>query len=172
MGPQALRSFDDGGRDVFRYVLYRGDAPDRLFRLATIDNMTEYTDADVMVGRDYYYAVSGINEAGEGVLSGVVMATPEEDRNEESNLVLIVIVAAVILVVLIITAAVIMILRSGNGEAVNGQIIVPPQGYPYMNAAPPTQSIQGGTIQSNMQNSSDLPPSGAGDSEQLPPAQS
>lgn len=155
---------DDGGRAVSGYIIYRGDAPGRLFRLTTVENRTTYHDPDVAVGRDYYYAVSCINEAGESPMTDPVMATPRQADDDGSGSFLLVIIAGVILLIIIASVIVIIATRSKKDQ---GQTTVPAPNYQYMSAPPQVYSIDGGTIDSDQK--SYLPPAGQDESRNVPP---
>jgi len=63
----------DGGRSILNYRIYRGTSMNNLFQHASISRFTlEYTDDDVSLGVDYYYAVSAENEIGESPLSDII----------------------------------------------------------------------------------------------------
>jgi predicted transcriptional regulator/fibronectin type 3 domain-containing protein len=68
---------NDGGRPIIGYVLYRGLQAGSLDDWFEVGTNTSYMDIDVEVGTTYHYAVAALNIAGEGVLSGEVMASPE-----------------------------------------------------------------------------------------------
>jgi hypothetical protein len=66
----------NGGSNITGYSIYRGTAPGGGTLLATVGDVYDYTDAGVSNGMTYYYAVSAMNAAGEGVRSSEVSATP------------------------------------------------------------------------------------------------
>lgn len=69
---------DDGGAPIEGYRVYRGTDPANLVLLAEVDTGLAYTDRAVADGVTYHYAVSAVNEAGEGPRAGPVeVATPE-----------------------------------------------------------------------------------------------
>jgi titin len=63
---------DDGGFTVTGYKVYRGASADNLALKATPGAVLNYTDYDVVAGTIYYYAVSAVNEIGEGNSSSVI----------------------------------------------------------------------------------------------------
>jgi fibronectin type 3 domain-containing protein len=67
---------DFGGSDLTDYSVYRGVYEDDLRFLASAGLSLTYTDDDVENGETYYYNVRANNEAGEGVPSSTVSATP------------------------------------------------------------------------------------------------
>ena len=66
----------DGGSAITAYNVYRGNAPgmERLYTI--IGNVLTYTDTNLTNGQTYYYNVSAVSLAGEGVLSVEISATP------------------------------------------------------------------------------------------------
>jgi len=66
----------DGGSAVTGYRVYRGTAPGTLTALDTQGPSTAYTDAAVLNGVTYYYAVTAINAVGEGPPSNEATAIP------------------------------------------------------------------------------------------------
>ncbi len=68
---------DNGSFNLQRYLIYRGDSETNLSTHARVARWTTtYVDHDVPnLGSRYYYAISAISFAGEGVLSEVVNAT-------------------------------------------------------------------------------------------------
>jgi hypothetical protein len=57
-------------------VIFRGTSVDDLEELYQTQGETSYTDATVLNGVTYYYAVTATNEAGQGTTSGHVVVTP------------------------------------------------------------------------------------------------
>ncbi|RLF71825.1 MAG: hypothetical protein DRN40_01675 [Thermoplasmata archaeon] len=70
---------DDGGSPVTGYIIYRGEKPDRMEKIAEVEGATEYLDRDVESGKTYYYSVSAVNSVGEGdAAPAVSLSIPEE----------------------------------------------------------------------------------------------
>jgi hypothetical protein len=68
---------DNGGSAITAYVVYRGSGPGSLSELFEVGSMTlSYTDTDVVVGTEYFYAVAVVTAAGEGAKSGVCSGVP------------------------------------------------------------------------------------------------
>ncbi len=61
----------DGGSPITNYTIYRDG-----LALATVGNVTEYTDITVVNGVPYIYNITAINAAGESVRSNLAEATP------------------------------------------------------------------------------------------------
>ncbi|MEM3567438.1 MAG: fibronectin type III domain-containing protein [Thermoplasmata archaeon] len=57
---------DDGGTPVIGYRLYRGNTSTNLSLYAELGNQLTYKDTNVSVGKVYYYALSALNNIGEG----------------------------------------------------------------------------------------------------------
>jgi len=69
---------DDGGAPVTGYKVYRGDTYGGGKTLwERVDNVLTYTDEGVTNDQTYYYHVSAVNIAGEGINSNEASATPE-----------------------------------------------------------------------------------------------
>lgn len=66
----------DGGNPVSGYKVYRGTTTGSVTLLATVGNVTTYTDSSVSNGQTYYYTVSAVNSNGEGPQSDEDSATP------------------------------------------------------------------------------------------------
>jgi len=67
---------NDSGFPVRGYSLFRGDGPTNLSLYLTLENITKYTDTNVKINNNYYYAVSALNLNGLGAKSNIVNATP------------------------------------------------------------------------------------------------
>src|SRR5271157_3938054 len=67
---------DKGGSPITGYSIYRGTSPGTETFLATLGNVTTWTDTNVTNGQTYYYEVSALNGAGEGPRSSEISATP------------------------------------------------------------------------------------------------
>jgi fibronectin type 3 domain-containing protein len=77
---------DDGGWPVTGYKVYRGTAEGAEVLLATLGNVTTYTDSAVANDQTYHYRVSAVNAMGEGASTGSVDATPSaEDTNDDDG---------------------------------------------------------------------------------------
>jgi parallel beta-helix repeat protein len=72
---------NDGGSSITNYVIYRGATSGSETVLATVGNVLTYLDADVNVGRAYYYSVSAVNAKGEGPQSGETSVTISQPPN-------------------------------------------------------------------------------------------
>ena len=66
----------DGGGTITEYFVYRGTEADALARVKSIDPGISHTDTGLFNGMTYYYAMTAVNEAGEGPRSKVAQATP------------------------------------------------------------------------------------------------
>ncbi|MFN2641141.1 MAG: fibronectin type III domain-containing protein [Actinomycetota bacterium] len=66
----------DGGSAITGYKVYRGTASGGETLLATLGNVTSYTDNAVTNGTTYYYQVSAVNSVGEGARSNEVSLRP------------------------------------------------------------------------------------------------
>lgn len=60
----------DGGAAITQYVIYRGVMESNLVQIGTATELT-YNDTNTVKGNTYYYAISAINEVGEGARSAV-----------------------------------------------------------------------------------------------------
>jgi fibronectin type 3 domain-containing protein len=58
-----------GSSPISGYKVYRGMTSGALVEIASIGNVTSYTDANVSNGKTYFYRVAALNGAGEGQLS-------------------------------------------------------------------------------------------------------
>src|SRR5438552_2078893 len=68
----------DGGSPITNHNVYRGTTPhgETQTPLATVGNVTSYTDTSAMNGVTYYYVVKAVNGVGEGGASNEASATP------------------------------------------------------------------------------------------------
>ncbi|MEM4293235.1 MAG: fibronectin type III domain-containing protein, partial [Thermoplasmata archaeon] len=57
---------NDGGAPITNYKIYRGNSSGNETLLATVGNITNYTDTDVTIWTEYFYQVAAVNSAGEG----------------------------------------------------------------------------------------------------------
>ena len=65
-----------GGAAITGYRVYRGTASGGETLLATVGNVTTYTDETTTYGTTYYFQVSAVTAAGEGARSNEMSATP------------------------------------------------------------------------------------------------
>ena len=65
----------NGGSPISGYRIYRGAASGAETLLATVGNVSQYTDANAARGQTYYYKVSAVNAAGESARSNERSAT-------------------------------------------------------------------------------------------------
>ncbi len=72
-GPPA----DDGGWPVIEFDIYRGDAPDNMSHIATV-NTTSFTDTNTERGLTYYYSIIAWNALGQGDMTPNVEITIPE----------------------------------------------------------------------------------------------
>ena len=68
----------NGGAAVTGYVVYRGTSAGGETLLATVGNVSSYTDTKAVNGTTYFYKVSAVNSAGEGGKSNELSATPSK----------------------------------------------------------------------------------------------
>ncbi len=66
----------DSGSPITNYKIYRGTAPGGEAFLVEIGNFLSHTDSGLTNDQTYYYRISAVNDAGEGVLSDEASATP------------------------------------------------------------------------------------------------
>ena len=66
----------NGGSPVTGYRVYRGTSSGGETLLATLGNVTGWTDSGVVNGTTYYYRVAALNAVGEGAQSNERSATP------------------------------------------------------------------------------------------------
>ena len=73
-----LAPSSDGGSPITNHNVYRGTTPhgETQTPLATVGNVTSYTDTSAMNGVTYYYVVKAVNGVGEGGASNEASATP------------------------------------------------------------------------------------------------
>ena len=69
---------DDGAAIITGYIVSRGLTPGNLDEIATLGLVLEYVDSSADNGVTYYYSVAATNEAGVGIATDVVEATPFE----------------------------------------------------------------------------------------------
>jgi len=68
----------DGGAQIQRYEVYRGDTSGSATFYANIDSGMTFSDTSVTTGSTYWYQVAAVNSAGVGVRSTEVSATIPE----------------------------------------------------------------------------------------------
>jgi fibronectin type 3 domain-containing protein len=112
----------DGGSPVTNYKIYRGTTSGGETLIATIGNVTTYTDVNVTNGKTYYYKVSAANAVGDGPKSNETSVTPSAPATPggdkpifEEPLFWIAIVAVII--VLVAVAVFISRRKKGKREA-------------------------------------------------------
>jgi len=106
----------DGGCNITGYKVYRGTSSGSLALIATVIGTT-YTDGDVTNGQGYIYQVSAVNSAGESVLTGEVVVTPEAPAsNGGSDTVVIIAIGAIIALFIAAIVAVSLLRRRGKGS--------------------------------------------------------
>lgn len=66
----------DGNSAISGYGIYRGTHPLALNQISEVGAVENYTDSGLMNGQTYYYAVTAVNEVGEGPRSNQANATP------------------------------------------------------------------------------------------------
>jgi predicted phage tail protein len=66
----------NGGSAIGGYRVYRGTTPGGEILVATIGNVTSYTNAGLTNGVRYYFTIAAVNGAGEGPASNEASATP------------------------------------------------------------------------------------------------
>ncbi len=66
----------NGGSAIMNYSLYRGATAGAETLLATLGNVSAFTDLGLINGDAYYYRVSAVNGIGEGPMSPEVSVTP------------------------------------------------------------------------------------------------
>jgi hypothetical protein len=67
----------DGGSAITAYRIYRGTSAGGETLLASVGDVTSYSDSVVTNGTRYFYRVSAVNGIGEGAQSDEVSATPQ-----------------------------------------------------------------------------------------------
>jgi fibronectin type 3 domain-containing protein len=68
----------NGGASISGYNVYRGTSAGGETLLATVANVTSWTDSAAVNGTTYYYKVSAVNSVGEGAKSNELWATPSQ----------------------------------------------------------------------------------------------
>jgi PKD repeat protein len=66
----------EGDSPITAYSIWSGTTSGNLALQAQVGNVLNYTDSGLTNGKKYYYQVSAVSEAGEGLRSGEVSATP------------------------------------------------------------------------------------------------
>ncbi|HME55354.1 MAG TPA: PQQ-binding-like beta-propeller repeat protein [Candidatus Lokiarchaeia archaeon] len=67
---------NNGGSAIIFYKIYRGKTPGGEVLVATIGNVTAFSDSNLTNGQPYYYEVSATNGAGEGMKSSETRTAP------------------------------------------------------------------------------------------------
>ena len=67
---------DDGGTPIAGYKVYRGTTSGERKLLTTVENVLTHEDTTAINNQTYYYQVSAVNSAGEGIKSNYAMGTP------------------------------------------------------------------------------------------------
>ncbi len=97
---------DNGGCDMLRYVVYRGESPDSMTYLANVTgHVTCFNDTTAVPGRTVYYKVVAVNPIGAGDQSNAVdavLAATSEGADMSLWLSVLGLVAAVALAVLVL----------------------------------------------------------------------
>ena len=68
---------DDGGRPVSGYFVHFSEGDDSLTHSFELGNVTSHIHTGLTNGIAYHYAISAINEAGEGPMGDIAVATPK-----------------------------------------------------------------------------------------------
>ncbi|MFO7618971.1 MAG: fibronectin type III domain-containing protein [Thermoplasmata archaeon] len=79
----------DGGSPLNGYRVYRGTESGALELLTVLGNVLSYNDTGVTSGSMYFYAVSAVNELGEGPLSNEISSAPQSVPSPPTNLIAI-----------------------------------------------------------------------------------
>jgi predicted transcriptional regulator/fibronectin type 3 domain-containing protein len=66
----------DGGREIWGYVVFKGDREDGLEEIARLANVLTYTEDHLVNGRTYYFAVAAFNSIDDGPISEIIPALP------------------------------------------------------------------------------------------------
>jgi hypothetical protein len=67
---------DDGGSPILGYAVFRGLTEQDMAQFDIVNEDTGYTDAGLVNGQTFYYAVRAFNVKGDGPLSAVLEVTP------------------------------------------------------------------------------------------------
>ncbi len=67
---------DGGGSPITSYRIYMGTSRDDLSLFTELGDVTTYVDTDLTNGVTLYYAVTGVNDVGEGWKSTIISTTP------------------------------------------------------------------------------------------------
>jgi fibronectin type 3 domain-containing protein len=67
---------DNGGSPITNYNIYRGTTADQLPFLVQVPPVHSYLDTGLTNGQPYFYRVTAVNAAGQGLPSATVSATP------------------------------------------------------------------------------------------------
>ncbi len=66
----------DGGSQIIGYRIYRGTSQSDMQLLTSIGDSTSFDDAGLTNGQEYFYAVSAVNDVGEGSYSDTTSVVP------------------------------------------------------------------------------------------------
>jgi len=89
---------DTGGRDIVNYKIYRGDKPDKLVVLETLEGDTDiFTDNTVVNGRIYYYGIQAINSQMDGNVTSPMELNPTGPASSPRNILASVVNGAIFL---------------------------------------------------------------------------
>jgi titin len=69
---------DNGSHHIERYRIYRGEDPESMEIVASLDPSTSWTDEDVKRGTTYYYLITAVNWVGQGEPSEIEVKVPKE----------------------------------------------------------------------------------------------
>jgi hypothetical protein len=101
----------DGGSSVTGYMVYRGTSPGAESLLTTVGNVLIYSDTGVENNQTYYYKVSAVNAAGEGVHSNTAIGIPSVAVSSGGGDQTVLIAAGVVGVALLAVVAVLFLRR-------------------------------------------------------------
>jgi hypothetical protein len=98
-----------GGSPLTDYKVYRSTTENGTYALITTVSVAAYNDTDVEDGVTYWYKVSAVNGAGEGVsCAAVSVVVPEEGSGDDSTMLLL---GAVIVIALLAVVGLLLIRR-------------------------------------------------------------
>ncbi|HME52483.1 MAG TPA: fibronectin type III domain-containing protein [Candidatus Lokiarchaeia archaeon] len=102
---------NNGGSAITNYNIYRATTSGGEVLIITVGNVLTWTDSNVTGGQLYYYRVSAVNVAGEGMQSSESSATPTSSGNSSpffglsSNMIMIIIGGACVVGIVVIASA-------------------------------------------------------------------
>ncbi|MGC8912671.1 MAG: fibronectin type III domain-containing protein [Thermoplasmata archaeon] len=85
----------DGGSTITAYKIYWGTSAGNYTNNVTVGNITSYTITNLTNGQTYYFAISGINAAGESAKSNEVSATPQQPNQPIPGFGIMVVIVAI-----------------------------------------------------------------------------